>query len=88
DSFSDNQYGGTGKPFDWSILKKYQHNTPIILSGGLTPDNIIDAIQEIYPSAVDVNSGVESSPGEKNHEKINHLFNQLKETENTGFHFG
>ena len=88
DSFSDNQYGGTGKPFDWSILKKYQHTTPIILSGGLTPDNIIDAIQEIYPSAVDVNSGVESSPGEKNHEKINYLFNQLKETENTGFHFG
>ncbi|NQU66932.1 MAG: phosphoribosylanthranilate isomerase [Candidatus Marinimicrobia bacterium] len=88
DTFSDSQYGGTGKPFDWSILKDTPSSIPIILSGGLNPDNIMVAVREVSPIAVDVNSGVESSPGQKDHAKITDLFNQLKNTETTGFHFG
>ena len=87
DTFTNDQYGGTGKPFDWSLVngkKKYS----IILSGGLNADNILDAIFSVNPVAVDVNSGVESSVGEKDHPKIEKLFEVLKETEQTGFNFG
>ena len=56
--------------------------TPIILSGGLNPDNIINGIETIQPSAVDVNSGVESEPGVKDDRKLRQLFNVLKNTEN------
>ena len=62
--------------------------TPIILSGGLNPNNISDAITFTKPSAVDVNSGVEASPGIKDHKKIKLLFERLKDTDTTGFHFG
>ena len=87
DTFTNDQYGGTGKPFDWSLVngkKKYS----IILSGGLNADNILDAILSVNPVAVDVNSGVESSAGKKDHPKIEKLFEVLKETEQTGFNFG
>ena len=77
DTFSKDHYGGTGETFDWSLLNK-KSNTPIILSGGLNPENILDAISAVNPSAVDINSGVESSPGLKDHSKIEQLFNQLK----------
>jgi len=79
DTFSKDHYGGTGETFDWSLLNK-KSNTPIILSGGLNPENILDAISAVNPSAVDINSGVESSPGLKDHSKIEQLFNQLKKT--------
>jgi phosphoribosylanthranilate isomerase len=79
DTFSKDHYGGTGETFDWSLLNK-KSNTPIILSGGLNPENILDAISAVNPSAVDINSGVESSPGLKDHSKIEQLFNELKKT--------
>ena len=87
DTFLKDHYGGTGKAFDWSLLNG-QMETPIILSGGLNPNNISDAITFTKPSAVDVNSGVESSPGIKDHKKIKLLFERLKDTDTTGFHFG
>jgi len=87
DTFSNNQYGGTGETFDWSILNR-KSETPFILSGGLNPDNILDAIDSVNPVAVDVNSGVESSPGIKDPEKIKLLFKNLKNIKSTGFHFG
>ena len=87
DTFSNQQYGGTGKTFDWSIINE-QIDTPIILSGGLNPDNILDAIDSVNPAAIDVNSGVELSPGKKDHQKINLLFENLKNTNTSGFHFG
>ena len=87
DTFSNKQYGGTGKRFDWSLLNE-QIDTPIILSGGLNPDNILDAIDSVNPAAIDVNSGVEISPGKKDHQKINLLFKNLKNTNTSGFHFG
>ena len=87
DTFSNKQYGGTGETFDWSLLND-KLETPIILSGGLNPDNILDAIDSVNPAAIDVNSGVEISPGKKDHQKINLLFKNLKNTNTSGFHFG
>ena len=87
DTFTNDQYGGTGKPFDWSLVNGNGKHS-IILSGGLNADNILDAILSVNPVAVDVNSGVESSAGKKDHPKIEKLFKVLKETEQTGFNFG
>ena len=87
DTFSNDQYGGTGETFDWSILNR-KFKTPIILSGGLNPENILDAIDAVNPSAVDVNSGVESSPGKKDFNKLKSLFKNLNKTQSTGFQFG
>ena len=87
DTFSNDQYGGTGETFDWSVLNQ-KFKTPIILSGGLNPKNILDAIDAINPSAVDVNSGVESSPGKKDFNKLKLLFKNLNKTQSTGFQFG
>lgn len=63
------QYGGTGKKIDWQIARQAVERYPelqIILSGGLFPANVRDAVVEVAPYAVDVASGVESSPGVKN----------------------
>ena len=68
DTLSDDAVGGTGKTFDWSLLKeiKGQHK-PFILSGGLNPQNVIEPVNAMKPYAVDVASGVESAPGKKDH---------------------
>lgn len=87
DTFSNDQYGGTGETFDWSVLNR-KFKTPIILSGGLNPENILDAIDAVNPSAVDVNSGVESFPGKKDYNKLKSLFKNLNKTQSTGFQFG
>ena len=73
DTFSRESYGGTGKTFDWNIAKAVKEtfpDTPLILSGGLNPDNVHLAVKEIKPFAVDVSSGVEESPGKKDSKKI------------------
>jgi len=57
--------GGHGTAFDWSVLNGVKEHVPYILSGGLTPDNVADAIRATRARIVDVSSGVESSPGEK-----------------------
>ena len=69
DSFSPSSYGGTGESFDWS-LACVKISLPIILAGGLTVDNVADAIKQVYPYAVDASSGVESAPGVKDIDKI------------------
>ncbi|MHB9024307.1 MAG: phosphoribosylanthranilate isomerase [Armatimonadota bacterium] len=69
------QYGGTGQTFDWTIAREARrYGKPIILAGGLTPDNIADAIRAGEPWAVDVSSGVEQEPGKKDPEKLRRLF--------------
>jgi phosphoribosylanthranilate isomerase len=57
--------GGTGQAFDWTILKDFKRTAPLILSGGLTPQNVAEAIGAVNPDWVDVASGVESAPGRK-----------------------
>ena len=62
--------GGHGRAFDWTLLSRIERNKPIMLSGGLTPENVADAIRIVRPDAVDVSSGVESAPGVKDASKI------------------
>ncbi|HAT48915.1 MAG TPA: N-(5'-phosphoribosyl)anthranilate isomerase, partial [Alphaproteobacteria bacterium] len=59
--------GGSGRSFDWSLLAHHPGNAPVILAGGLHPGNVAHAITQVRPYAVDVSSGVESSPGVKDH---------------------
>lgn len=68
-------YGGSGKTFDWELATKFRDRveTPIILSGGLTEENVARAIDEVRPYAVDVSSGVESEPGKKDAVKLHNF---------------
>ena len=65
DAYSSKEKGGTGEIFDWKIIENFEFLKPVILSGGLTPDNVRDAIERFSPYGVDVSSGVEASPGKK-----------------------
>jgi phosphoribosylanthranilate isomerase len=65
DTYSSGKKGGTGEIFDWKIIENFEFLRPIILSGGLTPDNVRDAIERLSPYGVDVSTGVEASPGKK-----------------------
>ncbi|MDA3904434.1 MAG: phosphoribosylanthranilate isomerase [Desulfuromusa sp.] len=78
DAWSDQQYGGTGESFDWQLAKKLTGQLPLILAGGLNPDNVAQAIQVVNPYAVDVSSGVEVSPGAKDHDKIRQFIQQVR----------
>lgn len=70
--------GGNGLSFNWAILENYKSNKPWMLSGGLTPNNIQQAIDLINPPAVDVSSGVEIKRGVKDHKKIKAFLNAVK----------
>jgi phosphoribosylanthranilate isomerase len=63
-------YGGTGKTADWGLARQLAQTCPIILAGGLRPDNVVEALQEVDPWGVDVASGVESAPGVKDMQKV------------------
>lgn len=75
DAFSTEAYGGTGQTGDWSLAREVAQAAPILLAGGLTSNNVQEAIRQVQPYGVDVSSGVEKSPGQKDHEKI-HTFTQ------------
>ena len=70
DTFQEETPGGTGKTFNWELLKNYKFDRPVILSGGLNPENVRPAIEAVHPYAVDVASGVEKSPGVKDYRLI------------------
>lgn len=70
DSYEAGVPGGTGTTFDWSALKALDRHIPLLLSGGLTPDNVEDAVAAVRPFAVDVASGVEISPGVKDRNRM------------------
>src|ERR1051325_5291165 len=70
DAYDADKAGGTGKTFNWELAVAAQKfGKPIFLAGGLTPENVADAVQRVRPFAVDVSSGVEASPGKKDHAK-------------------
>jgi phosphoribosylanthranilate isomerase len=78
DGSSDKEYGGSGKLADFSVAIEMKRYNRIILSGGLSPENISDAIERVQPYGVDVNSGIEITPGKKNPSDVKLLFDQLK----------
>jgi phosphoribosylanthranilate isomerase len=70
DVYSTEDFGGTGRSFNWELLKGIAVSKSVILSGGLTPENVAEAIDIVNPYAVDVSSGVEDYPGKKNPVKL------------------
>ncbi len=70
--------GGTGRTFPWGIAAKAAREARIILSGGLTPENVAEAVIQVRPYAVDVCSGVEASPGRKDHRKVREFIDRAK----------
>jgi phosphoribosylanthranilate isomerase len=78
DAYHPDQLGGTGKTLDWQTLKDFSPQRPWFLAGGLTPDNVRSALDQLSPSGIDLSSGVERSPGDKDLLKVAQLFEQLK----------
>ena len=71
DAHSPEARGGTGEKFNWDLAVEAQKfGKPIFLAGGLTPENVADAVRKVRPFGVDVSSGVEGSPGKKDHAKV------------------
>ncbi|NJP10770.1 MAG: phosphoribosylanthranilate isomerase [Leptolyngbyaceae cyanobacterium RU_5_1] len=77
DAYHPTLAGGTGKTLDWSTLQHFQPDRPWFLSGGLTPNNILDALAQLCPDGIDLSSGVERAPGDKDLEKVAQLFEKL-----------
>jgi phosphoribosylanthranilate isomerase len=72
--------GGTGRTFDWRIaVEAKKWGKPIVLSGGLTPENVAEAVAKVRPYAVDVSGGVESAPGVKDPEKVREFVKRAKQ---------
>lgn len=78
DGFRKDLRGGTGKLVDWRIARAATRYGPIILAGGLGPQNVARAIAEVHPFAIDVCSGVESRPGKKDSRKVRELMNEVE----------
>ena len=78
DTFSDDLHGGTGKTFDWNLALPVKKMGPVILAGGLTPRNILQAVRQVRPYGVDVCSGVEKSPGIKDLEKVRAFLKNIR----------
>ncbi|MEB3178694.1 MAG: phosphoribosylanthranilate isomerase [Nostocaceae cyanobacterium] len=77
DAYHSQQLGGTGKTIDWMILQEFSPACPWFLAGGLTPDNILAALNQVNPNGIDLSSGVERTPGDKDLDKLARLFEKL-----------
>lgn len=77
DAYHPQQLGGTGKTLDWENLRQFQPRCPWFLAGGLTPDNVIEALNKVQPNGIDLSSGVERAPGDKDLIKVAQLFECL-----------
>lgn len=79
DTYSPGKPGGTGEVFNWALAKEAQNmGRPIFLAGGLTPENVAEAVRRVRPYGVDVSSGVESAPGKKDHAKVSAFIRNAK----------
>jgi len=78
DSYDPDLAGGTGTAFKWDLASGLRATAPVILSGGLTPDNVWDALETVQPYAVDVSSGVETD-GRKDHAKMRAFIDRVRE---------
>jgi phosphoribosylanthranilate isomerase len=79
DGHAPGQHGGTGQTAPWHLLASFRPGVPIILAGGLTADNVAEAIRIVRPYGVDVASGVESAPGRKDAEKMRRFLANSRE---------
>ena len=78
DTYSETAYGGTGQTTDWSLAAEAANTAAILLAGGLTSENVSEAIAKVRPYGVDVSSGVEASPGKKDHGKVKAFIQAVK----------
>lgn len=83
DAYSASAYGGTGQTADWSVAAQYQRlpiaiRTPLVLAGGLTAENVAQAIRQVKPMAIDTASGVESAPGIKDPQRVSSFVSAAK----------
>ncbi|MBD2436264.1 phosphoribosylanthranilate isomerase [Nostoc sp. FACHB-110] len=78
DAYHPQQLGGTGQTLDWKMLEQFHPSRPWFLAGGLTPDNILQALSQVNPGGIDLSSGVEIKPGDKDLNKVALLFDRLK----------
>jgi phosphoribosylanthranilate isomerase len=83
DTFHEDDFGGTGKLFDWDIAVEAKRFGKVIVAGGLTPENVADVVRKIRPYGVDVSSGVELRPGVKDHKKIKEFILRAREAKIT-----
>ena len=82
DTYDSKLGGGSGRTFDWSIAREATKLGRVILAGGLDHYNIVEALDAVHPYAVDVSSGVEKSPGIKDHEKMRLFFKEVLKWDN------
>ena len=79
DAYSPDAPGGTGEKFNWNLATEVQKlGKPVFLAGGLTPENVVEAIRQVQPFGVDVSSGVESAPGQKDHAGMRRFITSAK----------
>jgi phosphoribosylanthranilate isomerase len=82
DAYSSENLGGTGEKFNWDLAVEAQKfGKPVFLAGGLTPENVAAAVRKVQPFGVDVSSGVESSPGKKDHAKVKAFIKAVRAAE-------
>ena len=81
DTYSEDQSGGTGKTFDWDLVRGAEKYGRVILSGGITPANAAEAIRVVQPYALDVSSGVEIAPGKKDRGRMNDFFQAVRDAD-------
>lgn len=79
DAYHPQLQGGTGITLDWSALQQFRPDRPWLLAGGLTPDNVQQALQQLHPDGIDLSSGVERAPGDKDLQLVNRLFEALQQ---------
>ena len=77
DAYHPQQLGGTGKTLNWDTLQQFDPDCPWFLAGGLTPQNVLEALEKVKPSGIDLSSGVETAPGDKDLDQVKYLFEKL-----------
>ncbi|MFN6569108.1 phosphoribosylanthranilate isomerase [Dendronalium sp. ChiSLP03b] len=81
DAYHPQHLGGTGQTLDWQMLQQFNPSCPWFLAGGLTPDNIVTALSQVKPDGIDLSSGVEIKPGDKDLDRVALLFEKLRSRE-------
>lgn len=78
DAYSSDVYGGSGKVFNWDILKEFDSPRPFLLAGGLSAENVKDAVNKVHPYGLDVSTSLEEKPGLKSFEKMETFFDVMQ----------